>query len=80
MDPNLFYIAEGNPALRFASEYLAEKECRIADAPDKSVTHLLLPVPSFEPDGRIKGGGILERGAAAGQWPHRSDGIRRRSQ
>lgn len=45
MDPNLFYIAEGNPALRFASEYLAKQGCRIADAPGKSVTHLLLPVP-----------------------------------
>lgn len=45
MDPNLFYIAEGNPALRFASEYLAEQGCRIADTPGKSVTHLLLPVP-----------------------------------
>lgn len=45
MNPNLFYIAGSNPALQFASAFLAEKGCRIADAPDKNVTHLLLPVP-----------------------------------
>ena len=32
----------------------------MTDSPAPDVTHLLLPVPSFEPDGRIKGGGMLE--------------------
>ena len=31
-----------------------------ASAPAPDITHLILPVPSFEPDGRIRGGGILE--------------------
>jgi dipicolinate synthase subunit A len=44
-----------NKALDFAIEYLP-----ILPAPDNKVTHLLLPIPSFAPDGSIRGGGNLE--------------------
>ena len=32
----------------------------MVDRPCESVTHLLLPVPSFDPEGRLKGGGDLD--------------------
>lgn len=32
----------------------------MAEQPSTDVSHLLLPIPSFEADGRIRGGGILE--------------------
>ncbi len=43
-------------ALIYAAESLKRKGCKIASAADHTVTHLLLPVPSFDPDGSIKGG------------------------
>lgn len=54
------YSAGNTPAIRFASRYLSQHgfEVTAQSAPD--VTHLLLPVPSFETDGRIRGGGIPE--------------------
>lgn len=47
-------------ALRFACKYLEERGFQILSSPAPDATHLLLPVPSFESDGRIRGGGILE--------------------
>jgi len=43
-------------ALDHAVSILRQAGFSIADAPGPEVTHLLLPVPSFEGDGRIKGG------------------------
>lgn len=54
------YTAGNAPAVRHTARVLAQRGIRIADRPDADVTHLLLPVPSFESDGRIRGGGILE--------------------
>ena len=51
--------AGASPALDAARRALADK-FHIVERPAPDVTHLLLPVPSFERDGRIKGGGILE--------------------
>ena len=47
-------------ALRHACRYLTDRGFQILSDTAPDVTHLLLPVPSFEPDGRIRGGGILE--------------------
>lgn len=48
-------------ALHHACSYLANRGYQIATEASANVTHLLLPVPSFEADGRIRGGGILEQ-------------------
>lgn len=52
------YCAGNTAALSFARENLLQRGYAIALQPAPDVTHLLLPVPSFEPDGRIRGGGI----------------------
>ncbi len=54
-----FYTAGYTTALSYAINYLKRENQTILSQP-KDATHLLLPVPSFEPDGRIKGGGDLE--------------------
>ena len=60
MDQTAIYRAGYTGAAERACRILAEKGIPMAQAPGPEVTHLLLPVPSFEPDGRIRGGGILE--------------------
>ncbi len=60
MNGTIICTAGNSPALRFACGYLARRGYQIVRVPAPDATHLLLPVPSFEPDGRIKGGGILE--------------------
>lgn len=60
MDNCKFCFAGSTPALTYAIQALTRQGCHIVSDPDSSITHLLLPVPSFEPDGNIKGGGILE--------------------
>ena len=47
-------------ALGYALRILKEEGCVILPCPDKTATHLLLPVPSFGPDGQLVGGGDLE--------------------
>ena len=56
----VFYTAGHTDALRFAETILKQKGLRFAKEADQSVTHLLLPVPSFEKDGSLKGGGSAE--------------------
>ena len=56
LKPISIYTAGSSPALDYARHELCEY---ITDDPG-SATHLLLPVPSFDPDGSIKGGGFLE--------------------
>ena len=60
MNNIVVYGAGLSPAVRYATEYLAQRGVQIAEHPSSAVTHLLLPIPSFEADGRIRGGGILE--------------------
>ncbi len=60
MNGILLYPAGNGPALRYACGYLAAHGFSVTPSPAPDVTHLLLPVPSFEADGRIRGGGILE--------------------
>ena len=59
MDQSTIYRAGYSEAIRWACRFLAKAGFSITDRPGMEVTHLLLPAPSFEPDGRIKGGGIL---------------------
>ena len=55
-----FYCPVPNAALTYATNFLSPKGYTFYNAPDPQVTHLLLPIPSFSPDGGIKGGGSLE--------------------
>lgn len=54
-----FYTAGYTAALSYAVNFLKSQDYTILSRPEEA-THLLLPVPSFEPDGRIKGGGALD--------------------
>ena len=55
----IFYCAGSSRALIYAAAFLMEEGAVFLPCPDSTVTHLLLPVPSFEADGSIKGGGNL---------------------
>ena len=56
MDDYKILPAGNSAALDCAVSILQQTGVSIADAPGPDVTHLLLPVPSFDPDGQIKGG------------------------
>lgn len=53
-------IPFNNGALSYAGQYLLKQNITAAPLPGADVTHLLLPVPSFDADGRIRGGGSIE--------------------
>lgn len=59
---NDFYILPygDSNAFHYAIPVLQQADYMILSAPCKSVTHLLLPVPSFLSDGKIRGGRNLE--------------------
>ena len=59
MNDLIFYCAGSSRAQIYAAAFLMEEGISFLPCPDHTVTHLLLPVPSFEPDGSIKGGGDL---------------------
>ena len=59
MNDLIFYCAGSSRAQIYAAAFLMEEGVSFLPCPDHTVTHLLLPVPSFEPDGSIKGGGDL---------------------
>ncbi len=59
MNDMIFYCAGNNRALIYAAAFLMEEGAVFVPCPDHTVTHLLLPIPSFEADGSIKGGGDL---------------------
>ena len=65
MSNYIFYPINTSPVLRAASEALKSRGYGVVSCPCDSVTHLLLPVPSFDDLGNIKGGGdpdiILKR-------------------
>ena len=56
----IFYPANDSAVLRAAGEALKTRGYGVVDRPCDRVTHLLLPVPSFDADGSIKGGGNWE--------------------
>ena len=59
MNDLIFYCAGSSKALYYAAAFLMEEGAVFLPCPDHTVTHLLLPIPSFEKDGSIKGGGDL---------------------
>ena len=59
MNELTFYCAGSSRALYYAAAFLMEEGAVFLPCPDHTVTHLLLPIPSFEADGTIKGGGDL---------------------
>ncbi len=59
MKTHTFYTAGHSDALEYATQVMQRKGCVFSQEPDSSVTDLILPVPAFEADGSLKGGGCL---------------------
>lgn len=59
MDEYIIYTAGFTPAMSHCIQSLKQEGYTIVSEPNPQVTHLLLPVPSFSPDGMIVGGGNL---------------------
>lgn len=55
-----FYCAGSSRALIYTAALLSEAGITFHSCPDRHITHLLLPVPSFGSDGAIRGGGDLQ--------------------
>ena len=53
-------IPFNNEALNYAGKHLVRSGITAAPLPGDDVTHLLLPVPSFDALGKIRGGGSIE--------------------
>lgn len=60
MQQPIFYIAGETDALRHAKNRLRQWGYTLSPIPSLHVTHLLLPVPSFEQAGILKGGQKLD--------------------
>lgn len=60
----MFYPINRSPVMRAAAEALKAKGYGVVDQPCEGVTHLLLPTPSFDPEGNLKGGGDLNAALA----------------
>jgi len=60
MNNTVFHLSGSTAALRYAEQYLSDRGYTISSGPSHIVTHLLLPVPSFDSGGIIKGGGHIE--------------------
>lgn len=60
MNEHIFFTTGNSSALSCAVQVLKRKGCPVTTAPTPSVTHLLLPVPSFETDGTLKGGEAIK--------------------
>ena len=57
----LIYPIGSTQACRFAADYLYKEGFSLVDHPTPEATHLLLDVPAFGNDGRLKSGQSLER-------------------
>ncbi len=60
MNGQIFYTAGHTDALNYAAAELQQKGFHFADQPYSTVTHLLLGVPSFKPDGSLHSDRPLE--------------------
>ena len=60
MGAHIFYLAVNSPALIAAGETLKSRGYGVVDRPCDSVTDVILPVPSLDGNGCIKGGGTLD--------------------
>ena len=59
MDAPIFYTAAHTDAVQYAAAALKRFGCKFSPVADGTVTHLMLGVPSFAPDGSLSGGGAL---------------------
>jgi len=59
MDDCIIYTAGYSPAMSYCTQILKQAGFTLISEPSMQATHLLLPVPSFTPDGTIIGGGNL---------------------
>ena len=59
MSKYIFYPATRSPALLAAAETLKSRGYTVVNKPCERMTHLLLPAPSLDADGTVKGGGDL---------------------
>lgn len=59
MNDRIIYAAGYSPAMSYCIQILKQAGFILVSEPNMEVTHLLLPVPSFTPDGSIVGGGNL---------------------
>ena len=59
MDNCIIYAAGYSPAMSYCIQKLKAEGFTLISEPSMQATHLLLPVPSFTPDGSIVGGGNL---------------------
>ena len=59
MNNRKFLIGADTPALRYVKTFLENNGCHIAASPSPDVTHLVLNIPTFSPDGNMVGGGDL---------------------
>jgi len=60
MSRYIFCTANESIVLRSAAETLKSRGYGVVSHPCESVTHLLLPVPSFDERGNLKGGGDID--------------------
>jgi len=60
MTPTLLLAVGYTQALEHAYHQLQKQDLPCTKVPSQAVTHLLLPVPSFDPDGTVKGGTKLD--------------------
>lgn len=56
MKSTVFCIAGSSPALQYAGNYLQAQGITVTKEPCDEMTHLLLPVPTLDAEGKIKGG------------------------
>lgn len=61
MEKFLIYPVGTGQACRFAAGFLHKSGIPLVDHPTPEATHLLLDVPSFGPNGLLRGGGALDK-------------------
>ena len=60
MDEKFIFAAGSTAANRYAAKFLKYAGCSVLDSSHKDVRYLLLDVPSFGPEGRLRGGGSVD--------------------
>lgn len=60
MDNRSFLLLGRSDALTYTQQALTRYGCKVLSAPGPAVKNLILPVPSFEANGALKGGSRLE--------------------
>lgn len=60
MNNRSFFIVSGTEALQYTRAFLEARGCKTTKTPQPDTTHLILPVPAFQPDGHVTGGCDLD--------------------